>query len=91
MGSIVVQHQMDVEFSIDGLIDPFQKAEKFLMAVPWLTPADHGPFQNFSAANKVVRSVPLVIVRLPAPANRAAVEERVGYGPEPESGFSRPR
>ena len=46
VGSIVVQHQMDVEFSIDGLIDPFQKSEKFLMAVPWLTFAGHGPFQN---------------------------------------------
>ena len=56
---------MDIEFGLDGLVDPLQKQQKLLMAMPRLTFADHCSFQNVEGCEQGGRSVPLVIMRLP--------------------------
>ncbi len=52
--SIVVEDEMNIEISGDGVVYPLQKTEKLLMPVSRLAFAYYGPFQNVKAANKVV-------------------------------------
>ena len=49
VGSVIVEHEMNIEISMSGVIDPLQKSEKLLMPVSRLAFADYGPFQNIQS------------------------------------------
>ena len=79
---------MDVQTSVDGLVDPVQKPQEFLMPVPRLACSDYGSFEHVQCCEQRRRPVAFVIVRLPA--GRDAMEGSAESGPEPESGSSPP-
>lgn len=43
---IVVEHEMNVDISMNGLVNPLQKPEKLLIPVSRLAVAKYGPFKN---------------------------------------------
>jgi hypothetical protein len=48
--SVVVEDEVNIEASVNGLIDPIQKSKEFLMAMPRLALADDCSFQNVQSS-----------------------------------------
>src|SRR3984893_10922335 len=56
---------MDVQTSVDELVDPVQKPQEFLMPVPRLACSDYGSFEHIQCCEQRRRPVAFVIVCLP--------------------------
>jgi hypothetical protein len=46
VGAVVIQHEVNVERSIDGLVNSVEESQKLLMTMAWLAFADHGSFRH---------------------------------------------
>jgi hypothetical protein len=65
VGFVVVEDQMDLQVSVNGLIDPVEKPQELLMPVPRLAFPDHCAFEHVRRSERRRRTVAFVIVRLP--------------------------
>ena len=68
----MIHHPMDLQFRRYRLIDPFQKSQKLLMALPAMPPTDHfagsdvqGSKQGCGPVANVVLGLPVRNARLP--------------------------
>ena len=77
VGSVIVEDQMNRQFRLDRLVDPFEKVQELLMPVPWLALADHSPFEDIQCCEQCCGSVAFVIVRLPLWQTGAQRENRL--------------
>ena len=61
--SVVIEHEMDVEWRSHAAVDPTQEADELLRAMPGLALADYAAGARIEGGEQRGRAVPLVVVR----------------------------
>jgi len=78
VGSVVIEHQMDVQSRINGLINATEEAQELLVRVAGMALGNNGPLKHVERREQRSRSMTLLVVRLAFRQPRSQRKNRLG-------------
>src|SRR3954451_20396827 len=78
VGSVIIEHQVDVQSGINGLINATEEAQELLVTVAGMALGNDGPLKHVERREQGSRSMTLVIVRLAFRQPRSQRKNRLG-------------